>query len=84
MLYLGFALWNFVVFLIYGIDKKRARDKKWRVNEKYLIGLAFLLGGAGALLGMIFFHHKTQKISFRILIPFALLCNAAWIYFRLS
>ncbi len=84
MNYIGLVLWNFIVFLIYGIDKKRARDKKWRIDEKYLIGLAFLLGGAGALFGMMIFRHKTKKILFRIMIPLSLLCNGLFIYFLIA
>ena len=75
------VLWNVIVFLIYGMDKKRAKEHRWRVSEKFLIVIAFLLGGAGALLGMWFFRHKTQKTLFVVLIPLAVLSNGIWIYF---
>ena len=62
---------SFVTFFIYGTDKKKAVDHRWRVPEKVLLGLAFAGGAYGALLGMIFFHHKTRKIKFQVLVPMA-------------
>ena len=62
-------IWNVFVFLIYGIDKKKAKKQKWRIPEKTLLMLAFLFGAPGASLGMRFFHHKTKKMKFKILIP---------------
>lgn len=76
-----FGIWNVAVFIMYGIDKKRARKNKWRISERTLIGVAFLMGGPGAVFGMHVFRHKTQKISFRILISVAVLVNAAILIF---
>ena len=59
-------IWNVFVFLIYGIDKKKAKKQKWRIPEKTLLMLAFLFGAPGASLGMRFFHHKTKKMKFKI------------------
>ena len=56
-----FMGWNILVALIYGIDKFRARKRKRRISEKHLITLAFLMGGFGAVVGMILFNHKTNK-----------------------
>lgn len=75
------VLWNVIVFLIYGMDKKRAKEHRWRVSEKFLIAIAFLLGGSGALLSMWVFRHKTQKNWFVVLITLAILSNGIWIYF---
>ena len=56
------AVYNLVVFCVYGYDKRCAIKDKWRVPEKVLIGLAFFGGSVGAYLGMSVFRHKTMKI----------------------
>ena len=71
------ASWNAVVFLLYGIDKWKSAHNKWRIKERTLILTAFLMGGAGAMLGMYLFRHKTKHIQFKILLPVALLLNVA-------
>ena len=63
--------WNIIVMFIYGIDKIQAKREKRRISEKALLSCAFLLGGYGAIFGMILFNHKTSKIKFRILVPIA-------------
>jgi len=58
-------IWNLLVFMIYGIDKSKARKGAWRIPEKYLLSFAFLCGGFGAWLAGITFHHKTRKWYFK-------------------
>ena len=70
-----FAVWNLVVFLVYGIDKRRAKKEKWRISEKTLILMALFFGGTGALLGMGVFHHKTLHKKFQIGVPLLALLN---------
>jgi len=55
---------NIVSFVTMYIDKKRAKEGKWRVKEKLLFTLAFLLGEFGIILGMKFFKHKRRKRTF--------------------
>lgn len=71
---------NIIVFLLYGIDKYRAVHGQYRISEKTLLILPFLLSSLGAMLGMIIFNHKTSKIKFRILIPLSFLENAVIYY----
>ena len=70
-----FAVWNLVVFVIYGMDKRRAKKDKWRISEKTLILLALFFGGTGALIGMGVFHHKTLQKKFQIGVPLLALLN---------
>ena len=68
------VLINLVTFLIFGLDKWKARrkeknEKVRRVPERTLLLLAALGGSAGALLGMRAFHHKTLHQAFRLGVP---------------
>lgn len=69
------VVWNGVLFGLFGWDKLMAMVGGRRTPEKTLLGLAFLGGGLGAILGSLVFHHKIRKGSFRILLPLALLMN---------
>jgi len=72
---------NIVSFALYGIDKGRAASHQWRISEAKLLLAAWAGGAAGALAGMLVFHHKTRKWKFRILVPAALVVWAAIAYF---
>jgi len=66
---------NLISFLFMGYDKYLAIHKKWRISEMTLLGMAFLGGCLGTLIGMIVFHHKTKKLKFIILVPLFLIIN---------
>lgn len=53
-----------ISFIMYGVDKRKAKKGKWRTKEKTLIISMWLGGAYGGLMGMTFFHHKTQKWYF--------------------
>lgn len=78
-------IWNIAVFIMYGIDKRRAVKHKWRISEKTLILSALLEGGIGAFSGMFLLRHKTKHTKFLILVPAALFITIGtiayiWIY----
>lgn len=75
------ALINVVAFTLFGIDKFKAKHNMWRIPEKVLFSSAFLGGGIGALLGMNVFRHKTQHLSFKVIIPLAIVCNVLMVGF---
>jgi uncharacterized membrane protein YsdA (DUF1294 family) len=86
IIWIAYAVWNAVVFSLYAVDKRKAKKGEWRVSEKTLLLTAFLLGGAGAFLGMLVFRHKTKHTSFTVLVPlFAFLGLGAmlWLTTRL-
>lgn len=60
-------------FLLFALDKERAIKGQYRLSEKFLLGVAYLGGGIGCLLGMKVFNHKTRVWRFRILVPLSLL-----------
>jgi len=71
----AFVAWNLITFLVYGADKAKAKKDKRRISEKALILVALIMGGLGALLGMVVFRHKTNKLKFTIGVPVCLLVN---------
>jgi len=74
---------NVLTFLLYGIDKWKARRGKWRIPEDTLIWLAIVGGSIGALLGMYLFRHKTQHLKFTLGVPAILLVQGALAFFFL-
>lgn len=64
---------NVVAFIVYGIDKYRARNGKWRIPEATLLMLAVVGGSVGAWLGMKAWHHKTRHRKFQYGVPAILL-----------
>ena len=55
-----------VTFILFGMDKMRAKQKRWRIPEAVLLFFCLMMGGIGGLAGMFFFHHKTRHPSFYI------------------
>lgn len=68
-----FILINIVTFIMYGIDKLKARSRGWRVSELALLLPAVLGGCWGAGMAMLLFRHKTKHWSFRIIVSLSLL-----------
>ncbi|MDU3009965.1 MAG: DUF1294 domain-containing protein [Peptoniphilus harei] len=54
---------NLINFILYGIDKYKAKHNLWRISEKTLLTLS-VLAGVGGILGMEIFHHKTREKKF--------------------
>ncbi|MBS6719958.1 MAG: DUF1294 domain-containing protein [Peptoniphilus harei] len=54
---------NLINFILYGIDKYKAKHNLWRISEKTLLSLS-VLAGVGGILGMEIFHHKTREKKF--------------------
>ena len=78
----GYALLiNLAGYLAMGYDKRQARKHGSRVPEKRLFLLAFLGGAFGVFAGMRQFRHKTKHLSFRLLVPVAMVwCVIAYYY----
>ena len=73
-------IWNLLIFVIYGIDKSKAKRGAWRIPEKYLLSFAFLCGGFGAWLAGITFHHKTRKWYFKTVWFLGIVTTLATLY----
>ena len=71
---------NIVSFLVYGIDKWKAKQGSWRISEATLLMLAVIGGTIGALLGMQVWRHKTMHLKFKYGLPLILLAQIALMY----
>ena len=60
---------NILTFIVYGVDKYKAKAGQWRIPEKTLLLLAVAGGSLGAWFGMQVFRHKTQHLKFKPGIP---------------
>lgn len=75
-LYIWLIVINIITFAVFGIDKKKAIDGKFRIKELTLFVLSLLGGSLGGLIAMHTFHHKTRKWYFKFGIPLILV---AWV-----
>ena len=79
MIYYLFVI-NVITFAAFGLDKRKAKKRKFRIRESVLLGLALIGGSLGAMAGMFLCHQKTRKPAFRIGIPVLfLLQGVIWI-----
>lgn len=62
-----YSILSLYTFVLYGIDKRRAVQGKYRIPEYRLLLPALLGGWAGAYLGSRMFRHKTAKKRFVVL-----------------
>lgn len=59
---------NLIAFVLFGMDKRRARMGLRRLSERSLLLWALAGGTPGALLGRHVFRHKTRKQPFSVLL----------------
>lgn len=76
---------NFTTFIAYGVDKRAAIKKNWRVPENDLHMLEFLGGWIGAWLAQKAFRHKTAKRSFQNMYKLMIVLEfvAIWLIIKL-
>jgi len=68
---------NVVTFIVYGIDKLKAKKGLWRIPEATLLMLAVIGGSIGAWLGMMLWRHKTKHLKFKLGVPAILITQIA-------
>ena len=75
---------NIVTFLLYGIDKYKAKKGKWRISEATLLTMAAIGGSIGAWAGMRLLHHKTMHKKFKYGIPVIIILQVALAVYLLT
>ena len=68
---------NIATFLLYGIDKYKAKKGRWRISEATLLLMAVIGGSIGAWVGMRIWHHKTMHKMFKYGIPVIIIFQVA-------
>ena len=75
---------NIVTFILYGIDKYKAKKGKWRISEATLLTMAAIGGSIGAWAGMRLWHHKTMHKKFKSVIPVIIILQVVLAVYLLS
>ena len=76
---------NAISFVLMLVDKIKAKHQRWRIPEKVLLGVSFIGGSLGGVIGMYLFRHKTKHLRFAIGIPLMLIAHVALlIYFKVD
>ena len=68
---------NIATFLLYGIDKYKAKKSKWRISKVTLLTMAAIGGSIGAWAAMRLWHHKTMHKKFKYGIPVIIIMQIA-------
>ena len=72
---------NITSFLLYGIDKFKAKKNLWRISEATLLTMAAIGGSIGAWVGMRIWHHKTMHKKFNHGIPVIIIMQIALVVY---
>lgn len=72
---------NLATFLLYGIDKYKAKKNRWRIPEATLLTVAAIGGSIGAWAGMRVWHHKTMHKKFKYGIPVIIIMQIALVVY---
>lgn len=76
-----FIFINILNFILFTLDKQKAKKRQWRIAESWLFFISLIGGSLGGLLAMNIMKHKTSKISFAIVMPILMIVNfLAWYY----
>ena len=78
------AVVNILTIIVFGVDKMNAKSNRQRVRIVTLLGLAFIGGSVGALIGMYGFHHKTKKAYFTVGVPLILLTQVVVLFYVMN
>lgn len=63
----GFIVVNIITFIMFGVDKYKAKKGKMRIPERRLLYWC-VLGPFGGYVGMYQFRHKYKKFRFQLIL----------------
>ncbi|WP_280769864.1 DUF1294 domain-containing protein [Salipaludibacillus daqingensis] len=64
-----FIIINLTGIILMIVDKRRSKQRAWRISESKLIMIAVFGGAAGMLVTSRMIRHKTKKMKFLIVFP---------------
>ena len=75
---------NVITLIAFGLDKIKAVEGRNRIRILTLLGLAFVGGSIGALIGMYAFRHKTRMDYFTVGVPLILVMQVVVIFYLMN
>ena len=72
---------NALSFILFGLDKYKAKKGKWRISEATLLMMAVIGGSIGAWTGMRLWHHKTMHKKFKYGIPIIIILQISLVVY---
>ena len=75
---------NIITLIAFGVDKIASMENRSRIRIVTLLGLAFIGGSIGALIGMYAFRHKTRKDYFTVGVPIIMLMQVVMLFFLMN
>ena len=72
--HIGFV--SLVTFLLFALDKLKAKTAGRRTSELNLMALGTIGGALGGLLAMVALRHKTQRVMFSVGLPMLLFTHS--------
>ncbi len=72
---------SLVTFILFYVDKQKAKHHRWRIPESTLLSFSFIGGSYGAFLAMKKFRHKTKHPKFYIMVPLMMILHIAILIF---
>lgn len=84
ILMISLGIVNVITFLAFAIDKINAVKGKRRIKILTLLGLVFVGGSLGALLGMYSLRHKTKVNYFTVGIPLIIVVQVAVVFVAMN
>lgn len=81
LLFILLLAMNIVAFIMFGIDKYKAKKSEWRIPESTLLLIAAAGGSIGAWVGMKVWHHKTLHKKFTLGVPAILIIQILLVIF---
>ncbi len=79
ILCIAFSIISIITFMLYGIDKRKAKKQEYRIKESVLLLFSFFGGALGGSLGMRIFRHKTKHWYFSVVNIFSLIIQVGLI-----
>ena len=83
IVYLYLAM-SIITFSLYGLDKWKAKKSSQRIPEKILHLSEFFGGWPGAILGQLFFRHKTSKFTYQLVFWLIVALHLFLFYWQLT
>ena len=72
---------NCLSFILFGLDKNKAKKGKWRISEATLLMMVVIGGSIGAWVGMRLWHHKTMHKKFKYGIPIIIIMQVSLVVY---